>query len=139
MRPFLRTLLGSTSGGDGGGGGADPDVTAPTLTLATGVATGATTATIGVTTNDGSASAGYIYGEARTSSTPADADELIDGTGTYSARAFTNLANSGAGIKTFDLTGLSESVPLYAHWVQQDAFGNKSKIESPRLQRGPRP
>lgn len=109
------------------------DSTAPVLILPTGTQTGATTATLGVTTNEGSSpdsANGTLYAVASTSATPPSAAQIIaghDSTGGAAAYA-ANQAVATTGAKTFSATGLVASTTYYAYFVQKDFAGNTSSV-----------
>lgn len=101
----------------------DPgDVTAPTLSSATGTQTGQTTASLGVTTNEAN---GTLYSFVSTSATPPSATDLKAGTGAVFANSQT-ITTTGA--KTASATGLTASTVYYVHWLHRDAAGNDSTI-----------
>lgn len=112
------------------------DTVAPVLTLPTGTQTGATTATLGVTTNEGSSpdsANGALYVVVSTNATPPSAAQVLlgkDSTGALGA--FENhaapLAVSTTGAKTFSATGLVVSTTYYAYFVQKDAALNVSNV-----------
>jgi hypothetical protein len=106
-----------------------PDTTAPTLTLPTGVQTGATTATVGATTNEN----GTLYAVVTTTNTQPSVAQIKAGQNASGAAAVFagNLAVTGissAAARTLNATDLSASTLYYAHLVETDAAGNNSNI-----------
>lgn len=93
--------------------GAPADTTAPTLTAATGTQTGATTATVSVSTNEGN---GTLYCLITTSSTATDA----------AIKAGLSQVVTSAGTKTFSITALTAATQYYAHFIHADANNNTS-------------
>ena len=85
------------------------------LSSPTATATGVTTATIGVTTDEGN---GTLYGLVNTSAT-ATASAIMAGL---------SQAVGSSGAKGFSVTGLSGNTTYYAHFVQTDAAGNTSNV-----------
>lgn len=96
------------------------DTTAPVLTSPTGTATGATTATVGATTDEAN---GTMYAFVSTSATPPSEADLIAGTGAVWAGS---QAISTTGAKTLSATGLTASTGYYAHLLHRDAASNDS-------------
>lgn len=90
------------------------DTTAPTLTSPTGAATGTTTASGAVTTNEGN---GTLYYLASTNATETVATVKASGA---------TQAISSTGSKSVNVTGLSASTQYYLHYVHRDAAGNDS-------------
>lgn len=108
------------------GGG---DVTAPVLTSAAFAATGSSTGTASVSTDEGN---GTLYCVVTTSSTSPSAAQIKAGNDhTGSAAAFdASQAVSGTGTQNVSVTGLSPSTTYYAHFVQDDAAANESNVAS---------
>ncbi len=100
------------------------DTTAPVLSSPVGTATGATTATVGATTDEAN---GTLYVFVSTSATPPSAATLKAGTGAAFA---SSQAVTSSGAKTFGATGLTASTGYYAHLIHTDAAGNDSNIVS---------
>lgn len=96
------------------------DTTAPVLTSPVGTATGATTATIGATTDEGN---GTLYGFVSASATPPSDADLKAGTGAVWAGS---AAVSGTGAQTLNATGLTASTSYYGHLLHADAAANDS-------------
>lgn len=84
------------------------DTTAPTLTAASGTATGSTTATGSVTTNE---SGGTLYYLANTSATATAAQ----------VKAGASKAVVTAGAQSVSLTGLTASTAYYLHFLHADS------------------
>ena len=105
------------------------DVTPPTLTSPTGVQTGATTATIGATTNEGN---GTLYGVVTVSGTaPTQAQVKLGQDSNGVAATFAgSLAISSTGAKTINATGLTASTSYFAHLMHEDAATNQSTVVS---------
>ena len=105
------------------------DTTPPTLTSPVGTATGATTATIGATTDEGN---GTLYGVVTTNSTAPTATQVKAGQNSSGSAALfagsTSVSSTGA--KTISATGLTASTSYYAHLMHEDAAGNKSSVVS---------
>lgn len=91
------------------------DTTAPTLTAASATATGPTTATGTVTTNE---AGGTLYGAATASAT-ATASQV---------QAGISKAVTAAGAQSMSFTGLPAGATLYPHYVHADAAGNVSAV-----------
>lgn len=108
---------------------ASPDVTAPVLSSPVGTATGATTATVGATTDEGN---GTMYAVVTTSATAPSAAQIKAGqdhTGSAAAwNSGSGQAISTVGAKTFNATGLTASTAYRAHLVHTDAAANDSNI-----------
>lgn len=92
------------------------DTTAPILTLVTQSATGANTATVGITTDEAN---GTLYLEISTTSTPLGASVIKSGS---------PQVISSTGAKTFNVTGLATGTTYYANFIHTDAAGNNSNI-----------
>lgn len=110
------------------GGG---DVTAPVLTSPDFVATGSTTGTASVSTDEGN---GTLYCVVTTSSTSPSAAQIKAGqdhTGSaavFAAGSGSGQAVSGAGTQNVSVTGLTASTTYYAHFVHDDAAANESNV-----------
>ncbi|WP_374520376.1 hypothetical protein [Hydrogenophaga sp.] len=105
--------------------GSAGDVTAPTLTSATATATGATTATGGVTTDE----AGPAWAVLTTSSTTPSAAQIKAGqnhTGAAASASATATLAVGANASVFSFTGLTAGQTYWEHVVQDDAVPNTS-------------
>lgn len=92
-----------------------PDTTAPTLSAATAVATGPTTATGSVTTNE---AGGTLFFIATTSATATAA----------AVKAGASQAVSASGAQAVSFTGLQAGATLYPHYLHRDAAGNESAV-----------
>lgn len=99
---------------ESGGAG---DTTAPTLTSPTASATGATTASGSVSTNEAN---GTLYYRAS-----ANATELA-----ATVKAGSSKAVTAAGAQSINLTGLMASTSYYLHFVHTDAAGNDSAVST---------
>ena len=98
------------------------DTTAPTLSGVSGTQTGATTATLAVTTDEGD---GTLYWFVSASATPPSASDLKAGTGAVFAASET-ITSTGATSEA--ATGLTASTTYYLHVLHRDAAGNDSAI-----------
>lgn len=107
------------------------DTTAPTLSSPTGTATGATTATGTVSTDEGN---GTLYAVVTTSATaPSEANVKAgnDHTGTAAAFAVGSGAGqavSATGTQNVSATGLTGSTAYYWHYMHEDAATNRSSV-----------
>lgn len=101
-------------GDDFEGGSIAADTTGPTLTSPTGTATGATTASGTVSTNE---AGGTLYRLASTNATELAA--------TVKAAGLTSSVTA-AGTQTVSFTGLTPSTTYYPHYVHTDPAGNDS-------------
>lgn len=105
------------------------DVTAPTLSSPTDTATAATTADVGVSTNEAN---GTLYCVVTTSATPPTAARVKlgqDNSGVAATYASSQVVSS-TGAKTFSVTGLTASTAYTAHFMHEDANGNQSTVSS---------
>jgi hypothetical protein len=103
------------------------DTTAPVLSSPAGTATGATTADVGATTNEGN---GTLYGVVTITITAPSAAQIKagnDNLGVPASFAGTQSISS-TGAKTLSATGLLPVTAYYAHFVHTDAAGNDSNI-----------
>lgn len=98
------------------------DTTAPVLSSPTGTATGPTTASGTVTTDEAN---GTLYAVATTSVTPPGETDIRDGTGAAYA---TSQAVSATGVQNVSATGLTAETTYYWHFLHDDAAGNASNI-----------
>ena len=105
------------------------DTTPPTLTSATATATGATTASGSVTTDEGN---GALYSVATTSATaPSKAQVKAGQDHTGSAAAWNaSQAISSTGAKSVSVTGLTAETTYYLHHMHEDAAENQSDVVS---------
>lgn len=90
------------------------DVVAPILSLASALATGATTATGQVSTDETGTL--YFYASENASETA----------GTIKAES--SQAVTATGLQNVSFTGLTENTTYYAHFVQDDASSNESNV-----------
>lgn len=104
---------------------AGADTTAPTLSSAVGTETGATTATVGATTDEAN---GTLYVVVTTSATQPSIAQIKAGDDHTGANAVyaSSQAISSTGAKTFNATGLTAETTYYAHLVHTDAAANDS-------------
>lgn len=100
------------------------DTTAPVLSSPTATATGATSAALGVASDE---SNGTLYWYLSTSATPPSAANLEAGAGAVQAGS---QDVSSTGPQAIGATGLAGSTTYYAHFLQVDAAGNVSAIVS---------
>ena len=91
------------------------DTTAPTLTSPTATATGTTTASGTVSTNEANGTLYYL------ASTNASEDAAT-------VKAASSQAVSATGSQSVSFTGLTASTTYYAHYVHRDAAGNDSAV-----------
>lgn len=105
------------------------DTTAPVLTSPVGTSTGATTATVGATTDEGN---GTLYAVVTTSATAPSVAQIKAGQNQAGAAApwSGSVAVSSTGAKTINATGLTASTSYYAHLVHTDAATNNSNVVS---------
>jgi hypothetical protein len=105
------------------------DTTPPTLSSPTSSATGPTTGSGGVTTDEGN---GTLYAVVTTSATAPTAAQIRAGQNQAGAAAVyaANQAVSSTGAKTFNATGLSPSTTYYWHFTHRDAASNDSAVAS---------
>ena len=97
---------------------AAPDVNGPLLTLPTAYASGPTTASGTVTTNEAT---GTLYYLCNNSATATD----------VAVKAGLSQAVTASGIQTVNVTGLTASTPgNYIHYLHQDGSGNDSLVSS---------
>lgn len=106
-----------------GNGMTTSDITAPVLSSPTATTTGATTANIGVSSNEGN---GTLWWTVTTSSSPPSVANIKSGTGSAD---FGNQAVSGTGSQgTIGANGLTAETTYYAHFYQEDSSSNGSNI-----------
>jgi hypothetical protein len=91
------------------------DTTAPTLTSPTASATGATTASGSVSTNEANGTLYYLAS--------ANATELV-----ATVKAGSSQAVTAAGVQNVTVTGLTASTSYYLHFVHTDAAANDSTV-----------
>lgn len=94
------------------------DTTPPTLTSPTGTATGSTTASGTVSTNEAN---GTLYYLATTNSTETAATVKASGA---------SQAVTATGTQNVSVTGLTASTNYYMHYVHRDAAGNDSTVSN---------
>lgn len=106
---------------------AGADVTAPILSTPSGTATGATTADLSVSTDEGN---GTLYSVVTTSATAPSVAQIQlgqDNLGVAAAYS-SNVAVSTIGSKSFSATGLTAATTYYAHFQHDDAIGTSSTV-----------
>lgn len=96
---------------------ATPDVTAPTLTSATATATGDTSASGSVSTNEANGTLYFV--------TSANSSESATTVKDGSSQAVTAI-----GTQSVSVTGLTAATAYYLHFVHRDASGNDSAVAS---------
>ena len=101
------------------------DTTAPVLTTATGVKTGATTGAGSVTTDEGN---GILYFVVTQSATTPSAAQIIAGQDELGAAAdySDSQAVSATGVQPVSASGLAGATTYYFHFVQNDDLLNTS-------------
>jgi len=106
-----------------------PDTTPPTLTSPVGTATGATTATVGATTDEAN---GTAYAVVTTSATQPSVAQIKAGQNDTGATAVWAGGNpiAATGAFTMSANALTASTTYYAHLVHTDAAGNNSAVSS---------
>lgn len=105
------------------------DSTPPNLSAPTATQSGATTATLGVTTDENN---GTLYVVVTTSATPPSATQIRAGqnnSGTAAVFADDQPITS-TGAKSFGATGLAPSTTYYTYFHHQDASGNNSTVSA---------
>lgn len=109
--------------------GSASDVTAPTLTSASVISVGTTTATGNISTDEGN---GTLYSVVSTSATPPSVAQIQAGQNASGAAAVWsgNQAVSSTGAKNFSITGLANSTSYYSYFQHKDAAGNNSTVVS---------
>jgi hypothetical protein len=108
------------------------DTTAPILSSPTGTATGSTTATGSVTTDE--AGPGWaVLTTSATTPTEAQIQAGQDHTGAAAAASDTATLSVGANPAAFSFSGLSASTGYYPHYTQEDPTGNVADAVSGAL------
>lgn len=103
----------------------DPgDVTGPTLSAPTAAATGSTTASAGVTTNE----AGPCWAVVTESATPPDASVIEAGAGVGVVAADNATLSVGVNSGVFAFTGLEPETDYWVHYYSEDGVGNPSNV-----------
>jgi hypothetical protein len=103
---------------------------APVLSSATDTATGGTTANINVTTDEG---AGWLYYVVTLTSNAPSAAQVKAGQNHLGAAAVTSgsqVVSSSGAQGPIAITGLSSETTYYAHFMQEDEWGNQSTVAS---------
>lgn len=96
---------------------ASDDTTAPTLTSPSAAATGATTASGSVETNEANGTLYYLAS--------ANASESA-----ATVKAGSSQAVTASGSQSVSITGLTAATPYYPHYLHRDAAGNDSAVAS---------
>lgn len=105
------------------------ETVAPILSSPTASSTGATTATVGVTTDENNGTLYVVLTGSATAPTATQVENGQDHTGTAAAKSANQLVVS-AGAKAFDLTGLTASTTYHAHFMHKDLSGNRSGVST---------
>jgi hypothetical protein len=104
------------------------DTTAPILSSASASGTGLTTASAGVSTNEGNGTLYVVVTESATQPTAAQikaGDDHADADAAFAD----NAAVSATGAQTpFSVTGLTHTTDYWAHFMHEDAEGNQSAV-----------
>jgi len=103
------------------------DVTAPVLSNPTAVATGETTASLGVDTDEGNGTLSWVVTASSTSPSGAQVAAGQDHTGAAAADNGSQ-AVSGTGTQNANATGLTAATTYWAHFVQDDTAANRSNV-----------
>lgn len=103
------------------------DTTPPVLTVPTGTATGDTTATGSVSTDEAN---GTLYAVVTTSATAPSVPQIQAGQDNAGAAAAyaTSQAVSATGVQNISATGLAPSTAYYIHYQHEDAAANDSTV-----------
>ena len=115
--------------GDWTYGGESVDVTAPILSSASNAATGETTSSATVSTDEANGTLYWVV--TTTASTPSQA-QVIAGQNAAGvvATAAGSQSVSGTGVQTISASGLNSGTQYYTHFVQVDISGNQSAVVS---------
>jgi len=108
---------------------ASGDTTAPILSSPTGTATGQTTASGTVSTDEANGTLYWVVTESATSPSPAQVQAGQDNSGSAAA-ASGSQAVSATGSQGISATGLTAGTTYYIHYQHEDAAGNDSDVES---------
>ena len=108
---------------------AAPDTTAPILSLASGTATGTTTADGDVTTDEANGTLYWVVTQSATTPSVAQVQAGQDHTGA-AADASGSQAVSATGNQDVSATGLTAATTYYFHFQHQDAAANDSTVLS---------
>lgn len=119
--------FGYGTGGDAAPRSAVSDETAPTLTSPSGAQTGATTADLSVSTDEGNGTLYWVVTESSTSPSVAQVQDGEDHTGAAGADSGSQ-AVSTTGTQTAGATGLTAETTYYAHFQNTDAASNDSTV-----------
>lgn len=106
------------------------DTTAPVLSGATGISSGATTADIDVSTNEDSGTLYWVVTQSASAPTAAQVKAGLNHLGAAADDAGSQ-AISGTGAQgPIAASGLTTDTPYYAHFMQEDDSANQSNIAS---------
>lgn len=125
---ILVDLFGYGTGGDAAPR-ASADVTAPTLSSPTGTQTGATTADLTVSTDEGNGTLYWVVTTSATAPSVAQVQAGQDHTGS-AAPGSGNQSVGATGTQNASATGLTAATAYYAHFQQEDAANNDSTVLS---------
>lgn len=126
----VTTLPGSAPGLQAGPqAGPQADVTAPVLSIPTATATGVTTATGSVSSDEGDGTLHYVVTAGSTTPTGTQIKAGMDSVGAPAA-ASGKQAVSIAGVQSVSATGLVASTGYFVHFMQENAAGNFSNTVS---------
>lgn len=103
------------------------DETAPTLTTPSATQTGATTADLAVTTDEGNGTLYWVVTQSATSPSIAQVQAGQDHTGTTGADSGSQSVST-TGTQTAGATGLTAETTYYAHFQHTDAASNDSAV-----------
>lgn len=108
---------------------ATSDTTAPVLSAPSGAASGATTASGSVTTDEAN---GSLYWVVSTSATAPSAAQVIAGNDASGSAGVTSGAQTVTvtGVQNVSLTGLSPDTQYFTHFTQEDDAGNRAAVAS---------
>lgn len=104
-----------------------PDDLAPVLSAPTGVKTGTTTGTIGVTTDTDEGTIYFVLVITNSAPSKAQIKAGQNAAGTTASKAATISPNT-TGVKTVGVTGLTQNTQYYMFCMHEDATGNQSNV-----------
>jgi len=110
-------------------GGAAPDTTAPTLSSPTATQTGATTADLSVSTDEGNGTLSWVVTTSATAPSVAQVKAGQDHTGAAAADSGSQSV-SATGVQNANATGLTAETTYYAHFQHVDAAANDSTVST---------
>lgn len=106
------------------------DVTAPTLSSATSLATGQSTATGTVSTDEANGTLDAVVTTSATTPSAVQIQSGLDHVGSAAEATDLNNTVSATGVQNVSFTGLDASTTYYIHYVHEDAVGNVSTAVS---------